>query len=420
MCAPVTDNLHRAWMIRLPEHIATIVEYLNQATAHATNPEASIGPSQKFTKYLVATSWWKLEHWTQNWKTIGFLYNLVNIPEDAVSQLLASFWSYSGKSSIPEKNNRLVQAIIQCKPSILKLIYKTTHPSLVSNLSLVFRSPFEMLKKACQASPLMIYTDESALDFHFFLIGMMVGYIKFLHQLKKTKKYDPTITNLVFVFGSLLAEIAQSSTFMRHINTISSFLIPLHSQISDYSAYSQKIPSSDNTQNTNAWLEDPDVVPPVTTDPKQELVQIVSILIKTFYLKHVLDNMCWRIGQTRKKNKVPLPPNIWGMHLLGITKVQNMNLSWDELQEELKHIYEGQASQEDWTATAVVQKLEEELNLHGTNSGQSIVDRVNRVRCDLESYFGRMHAEAILLAFLFTSHNDLELEFLWEVLYTYS
>ena len=85
MCAPVTDNLHRVWMIRLPEHIATIVEYLNQATAHATNPEASIGTSQKFTKYLVATSWQKLECWIQNWKTIGFLYNLVNIPEDAVS-----------------------------------------------------------------------------------------------------------------------------------------------------------------------------------------------------------------------------------------------------------------------------------------------------------------------------------------------
>ena len=165
---------------------------------------------------------------------------------------------------------------------------------------------------------------------------------------------------------------------------ISSFLIPLCSQISDYSAYSQKIPSSDNTQNTNTWLG--------TTNQKQELMQIVSILIKTFYLKHILDNMCWRMEQTTKKNKVPLSPNIWGMHLLGATKVQNMNLSWNELQEELKLIYEGQASQEGQTATAVIQKLEEELNSHGANSGQSIIDRVNRVWHDLESYFSRMHA----------------------------
>ena len=80
------------------------------------------------------------------------------------------------------------------------------------------------------------------------------------------------------------------------------------------------------------------------------------------------------------------------MHLLGATKVQNMNLSWNELQEELKLIYEGQASQEGQTATAVIQKLEEELNSHGANSGQSIIDRVNRVWHDLESYFSRMHA----------------------------
>jgi len=219
----------------LENHVATVAKYVDRVWHKKHKSISNLMP--KFTKYIVARSWEKMDRRMRHWASRGFLSYLVAVEENALRSVVEPTVTLSRNDTT--LSSKLLSMEDKDLTSIMKNCPNATmHPTITSLLTACrdmrsYPKPERWVKSEDGSEDRSgLYTRDTCFEFHQLLISTLVSYKAGLRKLRKAYgKYwkNPGVQNLremvgcakeVWKYGSLLWKIAYSQMLKDHLSVL--------------------------------------------------------------------------------------------------------------------------------------------------------------------------------------------------------
>ena len=248
----------------LPNHIATVEEYLNQFQLLEGDPANQTDLFRKFTHYIVVSCREKMIRRINHWSSRGFICTLGSIGDPFVLESYMTFEATIKKQLSKRKDSALgktlrdmqgdeVSRVMQWYPRRIEDDAKKDIQ--LTNLQASFKA---MLDSKLEAAN--VYNQDTCVEFHHLLIAVLIGYGNALAQFqescggkRKEKKREETEllqrqAEKVWFFAHLLWRISYSRVLRYHLAALEAggFLslphdeAPLRKKYDAYTRYGKK------------------------------------------------------------------------------------------------------------------------------------------------------------------------------------
>ena len=166
-------------------HVATVQAYLNWYRNNDSDKRKE--GTKLFSEYLIFACWHKMERRIGHWAAVGLMHNLCTLSDIALSSLAIkdetvtkSDYKLSLYLRAMEKNDTL-EEILRYHPYVIPS--DAIVPDLLKDNSTKTKMILPCLQRICHESPHKLYNKKNAIEFHYFLVAVMLCYARALRKL---------------------------------------------------------------------------------------------------------------------------------------------------------------------------------------------------------------------------------------------
>ena len=210
----------------LPNHVATVNEYLNKYKT-LDSKEEQTKMFKRFTHYIVACCWRKMRRRMTSWSSQGYFYCLGRLSEHTVQQLYRVFAANTDPLS-KRKDSALYSVLTdtlvqEVMGEYLEKDQDAQRPkdSLLPNL----RKALQASNQASNSPNNTAYNADTCVEFHQLLVATLTGYGKALRLISEAYQKDDqegllNCAHRLWRFTHLLWRIAYSRMLRYHLSAL--------------------------------------------------------------------------------------------------------------------------------------------------------------------------------------------------------
>jgi hypothetical protein len=310
----------------LEYHIATLVDYCNDKDVRKASKSDSIF-FDAFSCYIVSSCWRKMHQRITRWSAKGIIFCIARVEDNNVRVAYDECCSRGDvdMSYLSQRDLPLIKFVLGMgKDRVERVLrsYRFPGPLATSTPTLnQLISVFERIDK--EQSTEAVYTQDTCVEFHHFLVAVLLSYSDALQQLKLSSKGDSDTIRVdaenVWLLGNLIWKISDSKVLEIHMKVISN-------SINQPSAASKKtyiefVGGGTAEENEKVENDGEDNLSP----PRMGLQcqQWIRLQASHFEGLHVLDSYC------RGRN-LPEPPTSIDISLIAVRAPPLEVEDWEE------------------------------------------------------------------------------------------
>jgi hypothetical protein len=414
--------------IPLVNHIATLNDFLGALDIVTGQPDQQVASSRLFqnmTYYLVSSSWRKMKRRMHHWSSNGFLFSLSYSDGQRVQD---AFRNYSNSKPHTPANYRKdetlaklfitlgeqrIQRIMQNYPSGQGST-PVPSPTSLPNLSEAFK---EILREGSPQTT--VYTLETCVEFHQFLVALLFTYSKALLQLSEVRKpkSDALDSEVRAAFedlwnlSNLLWRVAYSRILRHHLTVLHHgglLNVPVGTSRSTYEAFinlklvpsgvssssSDKEPQEPDDSSSGGEQEDEDVS---HLDVDTQHGDVVTVFLRWIRL-HVTQFVALHIVSSFfQKHPKPLiaRPHIFDTSLLAVRPPSHTIDSWEATIQNLASTVTLECK---FDAAAVIQHIKDQAGMRTASLYGISCPILPKFQASTFVHVAAVHCEAALAA----------------------
>src|ERR1700722_11877010 len=163
----------------LPNHIATVEEYLNVFRHLKPDTTQQIHLFRQFTHYIIASCSEKMIRRMRHWSSRGFIYSLGNIKDQSVQNAYQLFASATKGSPLSKRKDSALGNILRDMRAdevsqLMRGYPGNSNGQMDLHLTSLQASFKDMLDSKLE--PADLYNEQTSVEFHHLLVATLMGY----------------------------------------------------------------------------------------------------------------------------------------------------------------------------------------------------------------------------------------------------